>query len=342
LYPIKNLSMQKSLLSVYFLGLSFLFSGSSFAQSATIQSEASYRSVDMLNSSVVWVSGSKGSILKTSDGGKSWQNKCPARYATHDFRGVVVLDMNTVVAISAGEAEKGQALVIRTNNEGETWQVVFESKEKGVFLDAIRFSNSKRGFILGDPIHNKPYLLQTTDGGQTWQRLRSEIPTILPGEASFAASNSCLFTEQKKIWFCTQSRLFHSTDYGKTWRVFSTPFESGSTKGIFGLYFSHGQGIAVGGDYKDSTTAHLQQVFTENDGKTWQNLEMAYGPGLTEGAFVTQNQTLVLCGHQGVRITKNKGTSFEILSKTLFHAIDCHENRCFTVGAKGKIESWDL
>ena len=99
----------------------------------TFENKASFRAIDMLDSANIWISGSKGSILKSIDRGKTWKNMCPERYKSFDFRGVAVLNQSEIVAMSAGDGSEGKAFLIKSNDSGKTWNLVLEKKEKGVF-----------------------------------------------------------------------------------------------------------------------------------------------------------------------------------------------------------------
>lgn len=330
-------------LSVCLLFLIFKNENSN-AQIITLQSRSSFRALHILSDKNIWVSGSNGSLFVSYDGGKHWKNTCPILYQSFDFRGIFALNNNTILAMSSGNAEDGKAILLKTTDAGETWKKVHESKEKGVFFDAIKFLNSKTGFVLGDAIDSKPYLLKTIDSGNSWFRIyQKSFPDILKGEASFAASNSCLSTYKNNIWFNTQNRVFQSTNKGNTWKVMETPFESGNSKGIFGIYFKNElEGIAVGGDYKDTLKSNLQTAYTKSGAKTWETKSLSYAPGLSECASLTENGKIVIASLQGLRISDNNGFTFRIIDKTPFHVVSCLKNTCFAAGGSGKIGKWEF
>jgi photosystem II stability/assembly factor-like uncharacterized protein len=316
----------------------------SYCQIFQVEGNPSFRAVQMLDSQEIWVSGSKGSIYHSIDGGNTWENKCPAIYKNLDFRGLFAIDKNTVLAMSAGLAEEGKAVVIKSIDKGETWNEVYKDSKKGVFLDAIKFKTKKIGYILGDPIDNKPFLLKTIDGGNTWNRVAANLlPDILVGEASFAASNSSIATSKRNVWFCTQNRVFVLSGKSKKWKVMDTPFENGSTLGIFGIKFwDDNNGIAIGGDYQDSTYAALQVAFTNSSAKSWKTNNLAYSKGLSEGADKIKKGKIIIVGLQGIKTTLDTGNTYQKINDTPFHAISCFENTCISVGGNGKIGKWNF
>jgi len=303
----------------------------------TFENKASFRAIDMLDSANIWISGSKGSILKSTDSGKTWKNMCPEMFKAFDFRGIAVLNQSEIVAMSAGDGSEGKAFLIKSNDNGKTWNLVLEKKEKGIFFDTIKFKDSKNGFVLGDAIDKKPYLLQTKNGGMTWSRVQN-LPDIMIGEASFAASNSCISILKNQIWFNTQNRVFYSKNLGKTWVVLETPFESGQSLGIFGtFFFSKKLGFIVGGDYVEDKQPTLQYAFTENAGKFWQTKENYYRNGLTECVSKISEYFFISVGTIGTAISTDNGKTWKEKDKESFHVVSCKENICAAAGGNGRI-----
>src|SRR5262245_5916056 len=132
---------------------------------ATTNTRASFRGLSVVNAKVAWVSGSRATFLRTTDGGATWKLDSIAGKAALDLRDSHAVDDKTAVAISAGEAEKGLAHILRTTDGGATWTTAFTTDQKGVFFDAISFWDKKNGIVMSDPIDNKWFLLVTGDGG---------------------------------------------------------------------------------------------------------------------------------------------------------------------------------
>lgn len=303
----------------------------------TFENKASFRAICMLDSANIWISGTKGSIIKSTDSGKSWKNMCPEKYKSFDFRGIAVLNQNEIVAMSAGDGSEGKAFLIKSNDSGKTWNLVLEKKEKGVFFDSIKFKDANNGFVLGDAIDKKPYLLQTKDAGMTWIRVQN-LPDILVGEASFAASNSCISILKNQVWFNTQNRVFYSKNLGKTWVVLETPFESGQSLGIFGIFFfTKNKGIIVGGDYMEDKKTTLQYAFTQNAGKLWQTKEDYFRNGLTECVSKISENIFISVGTIGSAISTDSGKTWKEKDKESFHVVSCKENKCVAAGGNGRI-----
>src|ERR1043166_5688398 len=154
---------------------------------------SSYRGLSVVDGKTVWISGSRARFLRTSDGGQSWKVDSIAGDSTSDLRDIEAFDDRSAIAISAGPAEQGHAKIFRTVDGGASWTTVFSTDQKGVFFDALSFWDRDHGIVMSDPIDGKLFLLVTDDGGRSWSRVAADgLPTMLPNEAAFAASGTCL------------------------------------------------------------------------------------------------------------------------------------------------------
>lgn len=304
----------------------------------TLANEPSIRAIDASGTSNIWISGSKGNILKSTDGGETWVNTCPEEYRHLDFRGIAVLSETETLAMSAGDASEGRALLLKTSDGGVTWEKVFEEKQKGIFFDTIKFRSPWTGYLLGDPIDKYPYLLKTIDAGKTWIRV-SNLPEINTGEASFAASNSCIAALGDNIWFHTQNRIFHSFDSGENWQVHNSLFMSGASQGIFGLFAIDAYTLlAVGGDYLPNKEATLQYSYSNSGGHAWYTSKDYWKTGLTEciGVFGPRKH-LISVGTIGTALSIDGGLTWKPLDAESFHVVKCFDNTCVAAGANGRI-----
>ncbi len=309
-------------------------------QPQTIPTDASFRSMHLVNKKIVWAGGSKSTVLKTTDGGANWQVlHAPGAL---DFRGIHALDARTAVIMSAGEAEKDAARIFKTTDGGASWKEVFATKQKGVFLDCLKFRNSTTGYVLGDPIDGKPYLLKTTDGGESWNRIDpAAFPDVLPGEASFASSNSNISLTGKTVRFSTHSRVFISENEGATWKVFRTPFVQGATAGIFGICFINpSKGFAVGGDYVNDKADYPNIARTADGGQTWQFTATALPQGLKESVWRIMKNRFIAVGTSGTSLSADGGQTWQAIDDKPYHVVQCAGKTCYAIGGNGQLGKW--
>lgn len=349
------------LFTVCFLSLS----NRSFSQWRVLKldTQANFRAVHAPRPNMCWIGGSSGTVLRTTDGGEVWDIMKVAGADSLDFRGIYGFDRETAVAMSAGPAEQGQARIYRTDDGGDSWQQVYHTSQKGVFLDGISFWNSKEGICFGDPVEGRFFILTTDDGGKTWQELPMEKrPVALEKEAAFAASNSSLLTVGNKQAFigtggATMARVLRSDDNGRTWQVSETPLPAGPSSGTFGLQFwTNKHGIAVGGDYKDVNKKAANVLLTRDGGVTWQLTESMAPDGLKEAVGLYHSQfvnyaggqrptrhkyRLVAVGASGSGYSTDFGKTWQLLSKEPFHAVSFAGPTGFAVGGRGLVGKFD-
>ncbi|KAA6440966.1 oxidoreductase [Dyadobacter flavalbus] len=330
-----------------------------------VKTKINMRAVHAVSPSICWIGGSNGTILKTTDAGHTWLTYKVSGADSMDFRDIHAFDKQNAIAMSAGESEKGKAKIFRTEDGGESWSLVYQTTQNGVFLDGIDFWDKNRGICLGDPVEGKLFILVTEDGGESWTALPLEKrPATLPGEACFAASGTSILTAGKSsVYIGTgggkMARVFRSEDYGQTWQVSETPLPAGPTSGIFGLRFwSKKNGMAVGGDYKRTTDSTRNVLITNDGGITWElQNSMTKPAGLKECVDIyhktnatwngdtqirSDNYALVASGPSGSSFSLDRGKTWRLLGKEGFHALSFAGNVGYAVGANGLIGKIDL
>ncbi len=150
---------------------------------------ASFRGLSVVDDTTVWACGSKGSIVHTTDGGKSWTDCSPKGFEQLEFRSIHAFDAKTVCVASAGTP----AVLLRTVDGGQAWTEVYRHDSPKAFFDAMVFWTQKDGLAVSDPVDGHWLLVRTEDAGLHWRVLEGpQSPKALDGEAAFAASNGSL------------------------------------------------------------------------------------------------------------------------------------------------------
>lgn len=297
--------------------------------------EVSFRGIAAVSDSVCWVSGSRGTILRTTDGGESWENRSIPGTDSLDFRDIEVFGPDTAVVMSIGSGTDSR--LYRTVDGGTNWSLVHQNKYEQGFYDAITFWDNGHGLLQGDPIDGRLFILVTTDGGRVWQEVpKVQMPEVADGEYAFAASGSHLISGfERRAWIGTggkRARVLKTSDYGNTWRAIPTPFIQGAAStGIFSLAFADSSyGIAVGGDYQKENEGTDNIIFTEDGGESWKplsdaDLDFRSSIWHTNGIFITVGPT-------GSEYSVDGGTSWISIKGPGFHAL--------SVGAEGREAVW--
>lgn len=164
-------------------------------------------------------------------------------------------------------------------------EVVYKESHEKVFYDSLTFFNKDKGISMGDPTENCLSIILTSDGGNNWKKLDCEqLPTIIEGEAAFAASNTNIATFENNAWIVTggsKARVFKTTDYGESWNVVETPMiQGGKMTGIFSTdFYDSKTGIIMGGDWENKNNGKSSKAVTLNGGQTWTLVADDHPPG---------------------------------------------------------------
>ncbi len=174
-------------------------------------------------------------LLRTTNGGRSWQSQVLPNVLSFHF-----------VNAQQGWAVGRSATLLKTEDGGQSWQPE-EGIEKLVgkqvegspynfgFCD-VHFVDAERGWIIGNFYGRARThiggLFVTTDGGQSWRRVRlgfqlqSSTGPFITGllhSVRFTDANTGLVTGEmydggERFFF-----VLHTSDGGKTWKQYRTP-----------------------------------------------------------------------------------------------------------------------
>jgi photosystem II stability/assembly factor-like uncharacterized protein len=308
---------------------------------------ARFRGVHAVSRQVVWACGTKGTFARTVDSGVTWKAAAVPGASSLDFRDVHAFDAHSALLLSSGPGD--QSRIDKTTDGGSTWERRFTNPDATGFLDAIAFWNANLGLALGDPAGGRFQVFLTADAGLNWSRIPAEgMPASLPAEAAFAASGTCLVVEgERNAWFATggakASRVFRSTDGGRTWSAAETPVQAGSpTSGIFSLAFRDASnGYAIGGDFEAPRRPGPSLARTSDGGRTWSLLEDRPRGYRSAIAFIPGSEppALLAVGPTGSNLSRDDGKHWSSLGTEGFHALSLagHENAGWAVGDDGRI-----
>ena len=323
---------------VFYFLLFFLGSSACRAQQIIVLTQndsVSFRGLSVVDNKIIWVSGSKGTVGKSEDGGKSWKWITVKGFEKADFRDIEAFDKKTAIIMAIAEP----AYILRTTDGGISWAKVFEDTTKGMFLDAMEFWNEQSGIVIGDPVNNHFFIGRTFDGGKTWRSIPEQFKPVADlGEACFASSGTNvrklnkaeavfisgglathLFVRDKKI----KIPLTHGTQ--------STGANSIAVKNAKTM-------IIVGGDFTKAGSTEGNCAITTDGGKTF--FQPQSGPNGYRSCveFLNKNKWIT-CGLNGVDISMDNGMNWRNISAESFHV--CRKakkgNAVFFAGKGGKI-----
>ena len=225
------------------------------------------------------VVGERGHALVSSDGGVSWQQ---SRVPTQALLTAVHLhDERT------GWVVGHDAVVLRTHDGGESWELVHHAPEEERPLLDVWFRDERHGFAVGA----YGYFLATEDGGNTWtSRAISEDDFHL---------NAIAPAGDERLFIAAEAGVaYRSDDGGGTWSELPSPY-SGSWFGTLPL---DGNRVLLAG-----LRGHLFR--TEDAGETWTRVPTGTRATLT-GAYRLPSGEVLVTGLEGtVLISRDEGRS---------------------------------
>jgi photosystem II stability/assembly factor-like uncharacterized protein len=305
-----------------------------------------FRGLAPVTERIAWVSGTGGTVLRTTNSGSTWTNVSPTlireNTTTFDFRDIQAYSAHVAVILSIGTGNASR--IYLTRDGGQSWKPTFINQEPTAFYDCMAFENEKHGMAMSDPVDGKFRLIETWDGGASWTIVDpSGIPAALTGEAGFAASGTCLEAAAGR-WYLASGginpgRIYRSKT-GHDWEVSNSSIAGGAAAGVFSVRFRDGKhGIAVGGDYETPTGNMDISSWSNDGGETW-HASKSFPAGYRSGAAWVpgRGKTAIAVGTSGSDITVDGGKSWRNFDNGTFDAVECvGKNVCWASGSKGRV-----
>jgi hypothetical protein len=139
------------------------------------------RGVSAISNLVAWASGAKGTVLRTFNGGQTWDLLHVPDAEQLDFRDIDAVSERDAYVLSIGPGEASR--IYKTTDAGVHWTLQLKNTDPGVFLDAMAFWTPARGIAFSDSIGRQFVIFSTTDG-RTWSRVPStSLPEAYPPRA---------------------------------------------------------------------------------------------------------------------------------------------------------------
>jgi photosystem II stability/assembly factor-like uncharacterized protein len=243
----------------------------------------SYFGVAILPSGRAIVTGDKGVVMATDDGGRTWTRQMLKK-------GSKYYDLYSVAFTpdgSRGWVVGDAGVIFRTDDKGATWTEQKGPPGLNAALLKIAVADAQRFCVGGE--HG--VLLCTGGGGATWnlQKFR---------DIGFF---DVVYSDPSNVWAVGEfATLLHSGDGGKTWQV-RNGGEIGKGDPLFSIAFDGGQGLAVG-----LIGSSLQ---SSDGGKTWQAHELAieHRSLYTVSAVPSRSGEFYAAGEQGLAFVISNG-----------------------------------
>ncbi len=292
----------------------------------------SLRGLSAPTDSVVWTSGTRGTVGRSLDGGRTWQWQQVPGYEERDFRDVEAFGADTALLMAVAEP----AHILRTTDGGRTWQVVFADSTKGMFLDAMHFRDARHGIVVGDPVGGNFFIRGTDDGGRTWQVSYPARPAQ-PGEACFAASGSnVLLLADGSYRLVTGGKV--SRFLGSNTNQTLPLVQGAESSGAFSVAAQGKHLVVIGGDFAKEKESRGTCALSADGGRTW-TLPAKPPRGYRSCVLSLGDNSYLSCGPMGVDRSRDGGHHWEAVSWEGFHVAVCAKKgrAVYLAGAGGRV-----
>lgn len=308
----------------------------------TNKEKISLRGLSVVNDNIIWASGSNGQIARSTDGGKNFTWLTVKGYEQRDFRDIEAFDANTAIIMAVDVP----AIILKTTDGGKIWKEVFHNNTKGMFLDAMDFTNDGNGIVVGDPINNRLFIATTSNYGDTWLALKPEnnFYTADTGEAFFAASGTNVKIMGNKynplICFATggtDSRLFLN---GQPLALNIIKGKESTGANSVAVSAAITKLVVVGGDFNnDTSSAKNIQVFNIKNGSLLFPFVQTPPHGYRSCVSFMNGDSLITCGTSGVDVSYDGGINWKLISNKSFNVCAKAKkgNAVFLAGKDGRI-----
>ena len=229
------------------------------------------RSVFFLDRDRGWAVGSKGTLLKTDDGGQNWKpHPAPTTAIVRDIffldehNGWLVCEVNIYELQTKDQV---RAFLMKTTDGGENWtRIDLKGIDVNSALVRAVFSRGGRGWSFGE----NGLIYTTRDSGETWTALLSPTRHLLLGG---------FFVDDDRGWLVgAGATIIQTSDGGETWYQSRLPQVEKHVRFTAASFVDNRIGWAVG------SRGSVYQ--TTNGGRTWQKQESGVYTDLLDVKFV--------------------------------------------------------
>ncbi len=150
---------------------------------------------------VIWVGTDDGLIQLTTDGGKHWKNVTPSTvpmWARVDAIDPSPFSIHAAyVAMNTHRLGYSKPLILKTTNDGRTWQTITNGILADEFVNVVRTDPVKKGLLYAGT-NRSVYV--SFDDGENWQPLTLNFPTTCVNDLVVHDGDLVAGTQGRAIW----------------------------------------------------------------------------------------------------------------------------------------------
>lgn len=293
------------------------------------------RGLSAVNDQLAWASGVKGTVIRTSDGGTTWQNVSVPNTDALDFRDIQAFSADEAIVLAAGPGQSSK--LYRTVDGGATWTLVLQNLAADGFYDCMVFEGD-HGWMMGDPIEGRYQIFESLDRGAHWAQSANGTPAA-KDEAAFAASGTCIARNRNSTFVATggaQANLHMKVDGMGVWQKFDSGMgRAVSSAGVFSAAPMGERMMLVGGDYKLEKQPGNAAIYSNGKLKA-----IPAPPGYRSGvACFADSERCVAVGPSGADVWDGKG--WRRVSTESWDTVAVAGDSAWMSGVKGRVARFE-
>jgi photosystem II stability/assembly factor-like uncharacterized protein len=285
------------------------------------------RAVYFVNDSRGWAVGSRGALLATTNGGRTWAiRRAPTEdtlrdvYFANEQEGWLVCDRSIYLLRTK---EESRSYLLRTMDGGVSWtRVGVTGADADVLLTRVAFIDSARGWAFGE----MGALYATTDGGASWERQVVPTKHLLLGGAFLAPG---------QVWLVGAGNTILYNPDGAQWRTSTLPV-TGARRFNAVSFVEARRGWAVG--------EGGLVLATLNGGRSWFRQESNVRVDLSDVKFIDATEGWAVGAEGTIIHTTDGGANWRLEPSGTRHPLErlsvASRARAWAVGFGGTIVNY--
>lgn len=262
------------------------------------------RAVCFVDESAGWAAGGKGNVLKTNDGGRTWE-KLP-RLTEDVVRDVYFADRETGWLVCEANifspTTEVRSYLLKTTDGGATWsRVLVTGEDVEVLLVRVVFTDRAHGWAFGE----LGALYYTQDGGSSWARQRVPTQRLLLGAS---------FLDAAQGWVVgAGSTILQTADGGGRWLGAQIPLvEPTRINAVSFADARRGWAVGAGGTV----------LSTADGGRTWRRQQSDTDADLSDVKFLDAREGWAVGTRGAILHTTDGGASWSSVASGTSHPLD--------------------
>ncbi len=160
------------------------------------------------NPDLGWVCGKQGAILRTTNGGETWDGiELQENYQLESIHFV-----NESVGFTSGQYRPSVGKIFKTTDGGINWFDITPKNAWGLWGNY--FVNENVGMVIGNGCTHEMQFFRTEDGGNSWD-------IFTTGELGSGLCDVILYSEDGLGYATSSGLIWETNDGGRSWDIFS-------------------------------------------------------------------------------------------------------------------------